>query len=94
MMYEEEDEALTQAEESRRLLEEELAFIMGSGIGRRFLARIAVQMCGSDVSTFSVDAMYSAYAQGRRDLGEELKRLARDFNLGLYLKMEEELYGK
>lgn len=94
MMYEDEDEAQKQAEESKRLLEEELAFVMGSGVGRRFLARIAVQMCGSDVSTFSVDAAYSAYAQGRRDLGEELKRLVRDFNLDLYLKMESEFYGK
>lgn len=94
MMYDVEDEALTQAEESRRLLKEELAFVMGSELGRRFLARVAVQMCGSDVSTFSVDAAYSAYAQGRRDLGNELKQMARDFDLALFLKMEGEFYGR
>lgn len=94
MMSDDEDDAVRQAEASRRLLEEELAFVMGSDVGRRFLARVCFQMCGSDVSSFSVDAVFSAYAQGRRDLGDELRRLARDFNLGLFLKMEEEFYGR
>lgn len=96
-MYEIEDDenpAQKELDEARRLLSEELRFVMGSPVGRRFVARVAVQMAGSDASTFSVDAAYSAYAQGRRDLGNELKQMVRDHDLGLFLKMEEEHYGR
>jgi len=93
-MYEDEDEAVKAAEQERKRFREEMAFVMGAELGRRFVARVAVSMCGSDVSTFSPDAAYSAYAQGRRDLGNELKQQARDFDLGLYMKMMEEFYGR
>ena len=96
-MYEvEDDDNPTQKEldRERKLLAEEMQFILSSTVGRRFLARVAVQMAGSDASTFSVDAAYSAYAQGRRDIGSELRQMAIDHDLGLYLKMEEEHYGR
>ena len=89
-----EDAAAKELEKQKKLLDEEMRYVLGSEAGRRFYARVSISMAGSDASTFSTDAAYSAYAQGRRDLGNELRQMARDYDIGLYLKMEEEHYGR
>lgn len=74
--------------------DEEMDFVMGSPVGRRFMFRLIYGQCGVDRETFSVEPALSNYAQGRQSIGAELKRDVVGFNAGLFLKMEEENYGR
>lgn len=76
--------------EARKQRDEELAYVMDTEIGRRFIWRLLHQVCGIYSSNFSADAMLSAYAQGRRDVGLDIQEALLDCEKETFIKMEIE----
>ena len=76
--------------EAKKRRDEELAYVMGHALGRRFIWRLLHQVCAIDASNFSSDAMMLAYAQGRRDIGLDIQSALLDFDKQVFLTMEME----
>lgn len=70
--------------------DEELTYLLSKEVGRRFLWRIIDRVCGIHASTFSSDKVIHAYAQGRRDVGVELRNAVLSFSKEKYIQMEVE----
>ena len=70
--------------------EQELAYVLDTEAGRRFLWRLIAGQCGAFSSSFSESGTLQAYAQGRRDIGLELRDAVISFSKEDYLKMEDE----
>lgn len=85
------DEDMTaELTEAKKRRDDELACVMGHALGRRFVWRLLHQVCAIDASSFSADALMQAYAQGRRDIGLDIKSALLDFDKQAYLTMETE----
>lgn len=84
-----EDLKAEQAEAKKRR-DDELEYVMRHALGRRFIWRLLHQVCAIDASNFSSDVMMLAYAQGRRDIGLDVKSALLDFDGQIFLKMESE----
>lgn len=80
----------TELAEAKKRRDDELAYIMGHALGRRFIWRMLHQVCAIDASNFSSDAMMLAYAQGRRDIGLDIQAALLDFDKQAFLTMETE----
>lgn len=80
----------TELAEAKKRRDEELAYVMGHALGRRFIWRLLHQVCAIDASNFSSDAMMLAYAQGRRDIGLDIQSALLDFDKQVFLTMEDE----
>ena len=80
----------TELAEAKKRRDDELAYIMGHALGRRFIWRMLHQVCAIDASNFSSDAMMLAYAQGRRDIGLDIQAALLDFDKQAFLMMETE----
>ncbi len=80
----------TELAEAKKRRDEELAYVMGHALGRRFIWRLLHQVCAIDASNFSSDAMMLAYAQGRRDIGLDIQSALLDFDKQVFLTMEME----
>lgn len=76
--------------EAKKRRDDELAYVMGHALGRRFIWRLLHQVCAIDASNFSSDAMMLAYAQGRRDIGLDIQSALLDFDKQMFLTMETE----
>ena len=76
--------------EAKKRRDDELGYVMGHALGRRFVWRLLHQVCTIDASNFSSDAMMLAYAQGRRDIGLDIQSALLDFDKQTYLTMETE----
>lgn len=76
--------------EAKKRRDDELAYVMGHALGRRFIWRLLHQVCAIDASNFSGDAMMLAYAQGRRDIGLDIQSALLDFDKQVFLTMETE----
>lgn len=76
--------------EAKKRRDDELAYVMGHALGRRFIWRLLHQVCAIDASNFSSDAMMLAYAQGRRDIGLDIQSALLDFDKQVFLTMETE----
>ena len=76
--------------EAKKRRDDELAYVMGHALGRRFVWRQLHQVCAIDASNFSSDAMMLAYAQGRRDIGLDIQSALLDFDKQMFLTMETE----
>ncbi len=76
--------------EAKKRRDDELAYVMGHALGRRFVWRLLHQVCAIDASNFSSDAMMLAYAQGRRDIGLDIQSALLDFDKQMFLTMETE----
>lgn len=80
----------TELAEAKKRRDDELAYVMGHALGRRFIWRMLHQVCAIDASNFSSDAMMLAYAQGRRDIGLDIQAALLDFDKQAFLMMETE----
>lgn len=80
----------TELAEAKKRRDDELAYVMGHALGRRFIWRMLHQVCAIDASNFSSDAMMLAYAQGRRDIGLDIQAALLDFDKQAFLTMEME----
>lgn len=80
----------TELAEAKKRRDEELAYVMGHALGRRFIWRLLHQVCAIDASNFSSDAMMLSYAQGRRDIGLDIQLALLDFDKQVFLTMEME----
>ena len=80
----------TELAEAKKRRDEELAYVMGHALGRRFIWRLLHQVCAIDASNFSSDAMMLSYAQGRRDIGLDIQSALLDFDKQVFLTMENE----
>ena len=80
----------TELAEAKKRRDEELAYVMGHALGRRFIWRLLHQVCTIDASNFSSDAMMLSYAQGRRDIGLDIQSALLDFDKQVFLTMEME----
>ena len=80
----------TELAEAKKRRDEELAYVMGHALGRRFIWRLLPQVCAIDASNFSSDAMMLSYAQGRRDIGLDIQSALLDFDKQVFLTMEME----
>ncbi|MCZ4064131.1 hypothetical protein NB636_01195 [Oxalobacter aliiformigenes] len=80
----------TELAEAKKRRDEELAYVMGHALGRRFIWRLLHQVCAIDASNFSSDAMMLSYAQGRRDIGLDIQSALLDFDKQVFLTMEDE----
>lgn len=80
----------TELAEAKKRRDDELAYVMGHALGRRFIWRLLHQVCAIDASNFSSDAMMLAYAQGRRDIGLDIQLALLDFDKQVFLTMEIE----
>ncbi len=80
----------TELAEAKKRRDDELAYVMGHALGRRFIWRMLHQVCAIDASNFSSDAMMLAYAQGRRDIGLDIQAALLDFDKQAFLTMETE----
>ena len=80
----------TELAEAKKRRDDELAYVMGHALGRRFIWRLLHQVCAIDASNFSSDAMMLAYAQGRRDIGLDIQSALLDFDKQVFLTMETE----
>lgn len=80
----------TELAEAKKRRDEELAYVMGHALGRRFIWRLLHQVCAIDASNFSSDAMMLSYAQGRRDIGLDIQSALLDFDKQVFLTMEME----
>ena len=80
----------TELAEAKKRRDEELAYVMGHALGRRFIWRLLHQVCTIDASNFSSDAMMLSYAQGRRDIGLDIQSALLDFDKQVFLTMENE----
>ena len=80
----------TELAEAKKRRDDELAYVMGHALGRRFIWRRLHQVCAIDASNFSSDAMMLAYAQGRRDIGLDIQAALLDFDKQAFLTMETE----
>lgn len=80
----------TELAEAEKRRDEELAYVMGHALGRRFIWRLLHQVCAIDASNFSSDAMMLSYAQGRRDIGLDIQSALLDFDKQVFLTMEDE----
>ena len=80
----------TELAEAKKRRDDELAYVMGHALGRRFIWRMLHQVCAIDTSNFSSDAMMLAYAQGRRDIGLDIQAALLDFDKQVFLTMETE----
>lgn len=80
----------TELAEAKKRRDEELAYVMGHALGRRFIWRLLHQVCAIDASNFSSDAMMLSYAQGRRDIGLDIQSALLDFDKQMFLTMEME----
>lgn len=80
----------TELAEAKKRRDDELAYVMGHALGRRFIWRLLHQVCAIDASNFSSDAMMLAYAQGRRDIGLDIQSALLDFDKQMFLTMETE----
>lgn len=80
----------TELAEAKKRRDDELAYVMGHALGRRFVWRLLHQVCAIDASNFSSDAMMLAYAQGRRDIGLDIQSALLDFDKQMFLTMETE----
>ena len=80
----------TELAEAKKRRDDELAYVMGHALGRRFVWRLLHQVCAIDASNFSSDAMMLAYAQGRRDIGLDIQSALLDFDKQVFLTMETE----
>ena len=76
--------------EAKKRRDDELAYVMGHALGRRFVWRLLHQVCAIDASNFSSDAMMLSYAQGRRDIGLDIQSALLDFDRKVFLTMEME----
>ena len=76
--------------EAKKRRDDELEYVMGHALGRRFVWRMLHQVCAIDASNFSSDALMLADAQGRRDIGLDVKSALLDFDRQVFLKMESE----
>lgn len=76
--------------EAKKRRDDELAYVVGHALGRRFVWRLLHQVCAIDASNFSSDAMMLAYAQGRRDIGLDIQSALLDFDKQMFLTMETE----
>ena len=84
------DDMDTELAEAKKRRDEELAYVMGHALGRRFIWRLLHQVCAIDASNFSSDAMMLSYAQGRRDIGLDIQSALLDFDKQVFLTMENE----
>lgn len=84
------DDMDTELAEAKKRRDDELAYVMGHALGRRFVWRLLHQVCAIDASNFSSDAMMLAYAQGRRDIGLDIQSALLDFDKQMFLTMETE----
>lgn len=84
------DDMDTELAEAKKRRDEELAYVMGHALGRRFIWRLLHQVCAIDASNFSSDAMMLSYAQGRRDIGLDIQLALLDFDKQVFLTMEME----
>lgn len=84
------DDMDTELAEAKKRRDEELAYVMGHALGRRFIWRLLHQVCAIDASNFSSDAMMLSYAQGRRDIGLDIQSALLDFDKQMFLTMEME----
>lgn len=84
------DDMDTELAEAKKRRDDELAYVMGHALGRRFVWRLLHQVCAIDASNFSSDAMMLAYAQGRRDIGLDIQSALLDFDKQVFLTMETE----
>ena len=84
------DDMDTELAEAKKRRDEELAYVMGHALGRRFIWRLLHQVCAIDASNFSSDAMMFSYAQGRRDIGLDIQSALLDFDKQVFLTMEME----
>ena len=80
----------TELAEAKKRRDEELAYVMGHALGRRFVWRLLHQVCAIGASNFSSDAMMLSYAQGRRDIGLDIQSALLDFDKQVFLTMENE----
>lgn len=80
----------TELAEAKKRRDEELAYVMGHALGRRFIWRLLHQVCAIDASNFSSDAMMLSYAQGRRDIGLDIQSALLDSDKQVFLTMENE----
>lgn len=80
----------TELAEAKKRRDDELAYVVGHALGRRFVWRLLHQVCAIDASNFSSDAMMLAYAQGRRDIGLDIQSALLDFDKQMFLTMETE----
>ena len=80
----------TELAEAKKRRDDELAYVMGHALGRRFIWRLLHQVCAIDASNFSSDAMMLSYAQGRRDIGLDIQSALLDFDKQVFLTMEDE----
>lgn len=80
----------TELAEAKKRRDDELAYVMGHALGRRFIWRLLHQVCAIDASNFSSDAMMLSYAQGRRDIGLDIQSALLDFDKQVFLTMEME----
>ena len=80
----------TELAEAKKRRDEELAYVMGHALGRRFIWRLLHQVCAIDASNFSSDAMMLSYAQGRRDIGLDIQSALLDFDKQMFLTREME----
>lgn len=80
----------TELAEAKKRRDDELAYVMGHALGRRFVWRLLHQVCAIDASNFSSDAMMLSYAQGRRDIGLDIQSALLDFDKQVFLTMEDE----
>lgn len=84
------EEMQVELAEVKKRRDDELAYVMGHALGRRFVWRLLHQVCAIDASNFSSDAMMLSYAQGRRDIGLDIQSALLDFDKQVFLKMETE----
>jgi hypothetical protein len=84
------EEMQVELAEVKKRRDDELAYVMGHALGRRFVWRLLHQVCAIDASNFSSDTMMLSYAQGRRDIGLDIQSALLDFDKQVFLKMETE----
>lgn len=84
------DDIESKLAEAKKRRDDELAYVMGHALGRRFIWRMLHQVCAIDASNFSSDAMMLAYAQGRRDIGLDIQSALLDYDKQAFLTMETE----
>lgn len=84
------DDVESKLAEAKMKRDDELAYVMGHPLGRRFIWRMLHQVCAIESSNFSSDAMMLAYAQGRRDIGLDIQSALLDFDKQVFLTMETE----
>lgn len=84
------DELKVYLDEEKRKLDAELEAVLSTELGRRFMYRLIMDVCAMDSSTFSNDDRLTAYAQGKRDIGVQLKNSVIAYSKDVYLTMERE----